>query len=245
MILITMAGASKRFSQQGFKQPKYMLPLWGGTVFDFVLKSFEHYFKTEKFIFAVRQNEDLISFVQSRIQLAGLLDYQIVPITHLTKGQAHTAFLALEKVAFTHDEELLIFNIDTLRPHFRMPDVLDISGWLETFRADGDHWSFVLPSTIMRDSVEKVVEKVRISDFCSTGAYWFDSANTFKDAYNSGKSEFSNLKEEFVAPLYNLIIRGGKKVAHSTKDAGIVLLCGTPAEYRNLLENPKFIQKYD
>jgi dTDP-glucose pyrophosphorylase len=240
-----MAGESSRFTQAGYELPKYMLPLWGDTVFDYVMKSFKRYFVSDFFIFAVREEDEYISFVKQHAQSLGILDYRVVPIVGLTKGQAHTAYIALDSLAGFDSENLLIFNIDTLRPEFKFPNSLNYAGWLETFIATGDHWSFVLPTQGAFDQVEQVAEKVRISDLCCTGAYWFYSAQLFKEIYLESTLEPSSLKEEFVSPLYNILIRSGGRVFHSLTHATDVLACGTPSEYEYLRNAPSLKRRFE
>ena len=46
-----MAGLSSRFFKAGYTKPKYQLDLNGETVFSWSVRSFERYFKTDKFCF--------------------------------------------------------------------------------------------------------------------------------------------------------------------------------------------------
>jgi hypothetical protein len=221
-----------------------MLPLWEATVFDFVMKSFKNYFVSEKFIFAVRDFDDQIAFVKFHADSLGILDYQIIPIETPTRGQAHTAIIALEALSDLSDESILIFNVDTLRPGFKLPEISKEVGWLETFIAPGDHWSFVLPALSDADRVEKVSEKKRISEFCSTGAYWFANSNIFNQIYLQSRLEQLSLSEEYVAPLYEFLIRSGGLVAHTTIPATDLLACGTPSEYEHLVSNPSLRYRF-
>lgn len=49
MIVIPMAGLSRRFAEAGYAQPKYMLPLPGGSVFAHAVGSFREYFDKNHF----------------------------------------------------------------------------------------------------------------------------------------------------------------------------------------------------
>ena len=66
MIIIPMAGASSRFLKDGYRIPKFMLPLWGSTVFDQSVKSFSKYFDTEHFKFVINGEFNTRSFVETR-----------------------------------------------------------------------------------------------------------------------------------------------------------------------------------
>ena len=71
----------------------------------------------------------------------------------------------------------MIFNIDTI--HLALNPLFDdkYDGILETFNAEGDHWSFAEMDD--NNLVKKVVEKKRISANCSNGLYYFQDLNLF------------------------------------------------------------------
>ena len=56
MFVIPMVGKSSRFFEAGFSVPKYALPIGGKSVFECAVRSFEKYFKTDNFLFVVRDN---------------------------------------------------------------------------------------------------------------------------------------------------------------------------------------------
>ena len=240
-----MAGKSSRFLNAGFTLPKFMLPLWGKTVFDFVLMSFRSYFETERFIFVVQATHNCEDFVADHASELGILDFQIVVLEEFTKGQAQTVDITLARLPLAPVEHLLIFNIDTLRPNFRLPALGDHFGWLETFIGEGDQWSFVLPLEKGSDTVAKVSEKVRISDFCSTGAYWFKDIKSFRESYESHKNNSPENQEHFVAPIYNYLIEKKNIVKFTAVEASVVLPCGVPSEYEKLRENQHLKKMYE
>lgn len=54
-------------------------------------------------------------------------------------------------------------------------------------------------------------EKVRISDNCTLGAYYFSSAKLYKDLYQEYYVDDSHMEknEKYIAPLYNYMIEKG------------------------------------
>lgn len=71
-------------------------------------------------------------------------------------------FLRLQKANISDEESIIIFNIDTFRPNFSLPTCFDIEkvdGYLETFEADGDQWSFVLPEDEKCCKVKRIQKK--------------------------------------------------------------------------------------
>ncbi|EHH1192018.1 capsular biosynthesis protein, partial [Vibrio vulnificus] len=78
MIIIPMAGLSSRFFKAGFTQPKYMLEARGESLFEHAVKSFQDYFREEKFLFIIRDVHNTRGFVDERVRALGILDYDIV-----------------------------------------------------------------------------------------------------------------------------------------------------------------------
>ena len=240
MIVFPMAGQSKRFFDAGYTQPKFMLEAHGRTIFESVLLGFTQYFDKQRFIFVALNEPQIIEFIRDKCALIGLQkkQYEIIVLESRTEGQAQTVAEGLSKAKTTSDQELIIFNIDTIRPGFRLPPpnfLARAEGYLEVFTQTGNNWSFVLPSRYRDDlSIERVTEKVRISDLCSTGLYYFKHASLFIDAYRStSDSPLSNLEggERYIAPLYNILISEGRKILYHKIPASAIIPCGTPEEF--------------
>ncbi|WP_455821321.1 glycosyltransferase family 2 protein [Pseudomonas cerasi] len=224
MIVIPMAGFSSRFFNAGYTKPKYMLEAHGKTLFEWSVSSFESYYKNEFFLFICRAEYDTPEFIQKQIEKIGIANYKIVTLDKGTRGQAETVYLGVKE--HEHDESLLIFNIDTMRINFDFIDE-ECDGYLEVFEGAGEHWSFVEPEG---DSnlVKKTTEKVRISNLCSNGIYYFKSKSSFEKAFES----FSLTEGElYIAPMYNSFIQSGKKVIYRKIDEKSNVFMGTPAEY--------------
>ena len=235
MIVIPMAGKSSRFFKEGYNIPKYMLPLNNDSnVFKESIKSFKRYFKTDFFLFITRSDFNVTTFVEKECIALGIINFEIVSLTQDTRGQADTVKIGLEKFKSKKNEDLYIFNIDSIRINFLKPSSLflkNIDGYLEVFKGEGNHWSFVEADE--NNFVKRTSEKIRISNFCSNGLYYFSSINLFLDTFMS--LEISNdYKEFFVAPMYNIIIRRGKKVKFILLDKNETLFSGTPHEYEKL-----------
>ena len=81
-------------------------------------------------------------------------------------------------------------------------------------------------------------EKVRISDNCTLGAYYFSSAKLYKDLYQEYYVDDSHMEknEKYIAPLYNYMIEKGMDVTISIVDADKVHVLGTPEELQIFLK---------
>lgn len=232
MIVIPMAGVSRRFFDAGFMAPKYQLMLGSHTVFSRVTESFRRYFNSDTFLFIVRATHDTPAFVATQLAGMDITGYQILILPEETAGQADTVYRALPEIA--EDEPLYIFNIDTLRHDFQKPEwVAAVDGYLEVFRGEGEHWSFVQAGA--GSQVQRTAEKKRISDLCSNGLYYFRNKRLFSACYEEAVQQVSPAgSERYIAPLYNHMIGRGLDVRFALIERDQVDFCGTPQEYRQL-----------
>ncbi|OCL18690.1 capsular biosynthesis protein [Gilliamella sp. wkB171] len=230
MIIIPMAGLSSRFFKAGFGQPKYKLYAHGRSLFEWSVKSFERYYNSEKFLFICRDVYDTTSFIEQELDKIQITNFEIVTLKTETRGQAETIYLNLDKVP--EDENMLIFNIDTYRKNFSFYNV-DCDAYLEVFKGEGDHWSFVLPDE-STDKVLKTTEKERISDLCSNGIYFFKNKKIYQLAYNESINQ--TIGEIYIAPLFNSLIKNHYNVRFKVVDINDHIFMGTPAEYQLFLE---------
>ena len=237
-IVIPMAGLSSRFSKAGYTLPKYMLYVKDKSLFSLAVCSFKKYFKNCKFVFIARDVYDTPRFVEEECKLLGIADYQVV-VTEPTRGQSETVFKGIKGANIPADESILIFNIDTFRPGFTFPaDIENWDGYLECFVGNGANWSYAKTMDGTADTkVIETAEKKEISKFCSTGIYYFKHASEFVKAYYENEmAPINGVKELYVAPLYNLLIRDGKAIHVDIIGRDEVLFCGVPQEYESYLK---------
>lgn len=229
-IVITMAGLGSRFAKAGYTVPKYMIEAHGRTLFDWSMDSLKGYNAEDtEYIFIVRKEDKAEEFIVSHCKMSDIANVKIVEIDKLTDGQATTAMLAAPY--WKKESELMIYNIDTFVESYELKKE-DIAGdgYIPCFHAEGEHWSFV-----KLDENQKAVEvreKVRISDNCTLGAYYFKSCKLYEELYQEYYSNEENLEkgEKYVAPLYNFMIEKGMDVRISIVDFGKVHVLGTPEE---------------
>lgn len=234
-----MAGLSSRFTQAGYVLPKYMLYVKNKSLFNLAVSSFEKYFDTCRFVFVARDVFDTKTFIERECELLGIKDFTVVILPHPTKGQAETVLEGITRAGVPDQEPILIFNIDTFRPGFTFPE--DMSGWdgyLEVFVGSGKNWSYAKTESEDSTLVVETAEKVEISRYCSTGLYYFSAAASFKAAYTINLEHPTDGKAElYVAPLYNHLIRAGKKIHIHIIDRNEVIFSGVPAEYEQILKD--------
>ena len=171
MIVIPMAGMSRRFTEAGYALPKYMLEAHGRTLFAHSVASFAAYFATHPFLFICRDVAGTPGFVAAECARLGIRDHRCVVLDAPTSGQAETVALGLQRGAVPAAAPVTIFNIDTFRPGFRFPagfDVAAVDGYLEVFRGSGANWSYVRPAAPGSDRVVETTEKVAVPTRPST-----------------------------------------------------------------------------
>ena len=243
MIVIPMAGLSRRFSEAGYRLPKYMLDLHGRSVFAHAVSSFEAYFGLEPFLFIARDEAGTPAFIERETAALGVARAQTVILSEPTRGQADTVMLGLDEAGVSRDEPLTIFNIDTIRPGFRHPDApwaAAAAGYLEVMHGDDPGFSYVRTDPCFSDErVLETAEKRVISNLASTGLYQFRTAQLFADAFNAQAGRGASAGELYIAPLYNALIGRGLPVHHRRVPEREVIFCGTPAQYEALLRSPE------
>lgn len=243
MIVIPMAGLSRRFSEAGYALPKYMLEAHGQSLFAHAVGGFSALFATHPFLFIMRDIAGTPDFVRAECERLGVRDARCVVLEAPTQGQAETVELGLRAADVARDMPVTVFNIDTFRPRFRFPtgfDLAAVDGYLEVFRGEGANWSYVrpVPGT---DRVAETAEKRPISDLCCTGLYHFGGAGLFLDAFArfaAGEAAAMGLKELYVAPMYNLLLREGRDIRFALIGREEVEFCGVPEEYEAFLAAP-------
>jgi len=216
-----MAGFGTRFKDAGFKDEKYAINFRGHSLLEWSVASLAS-FRDSELVFVTREFPRIESYL---LEVAGRLGFrsQVIVLSAPTSGQAATA--ALAKPAFKQDDSILIFNTDTyVDPSAIRPGLIRGEGWIPTFNAEGDKWSFAAADTF--GLVSQTTEKRRISNHASIGLYYFDSFFDFYELVQSSESE----GELYIAPLYNAWIASGKQTYIEQLPSGAVTVLGTPED---------------
>jgi hypothetical protein len=240
MIVIPMAGLSRRFAEAGYGKPKYMLDLHGRSLFAHAVESFHAYFGTLPFLFIARDVAGTGDFLRAECDSLGIADARFAMLDAPTAGQAETVELGIDRSGLAADEALTIFNIDTFRPGFIFPPsewMGRSAGYLEVFRGEGTNWSYVRPASGDEPRVLETAEKRPISNLCCTGLYHFAAAEDFRVALAAERASPS-ASELYVAPIYNHLIAAGKSIHYDMVAGEAVIFCGVPTEYEALRDVP-------
>ena len=153
----------------------------------------------------------------------------MIEIDGLTDGQATTALLASE--FWNREQGLLVYNIDTfVESGYMNSSQLKGDGFIPCFQGEGDHWSFVKTGSSFK--VLEVKEKVRISQYCTLGAYYLKSCGLYEELYESYYNEprQGSGGERYIAPLYDYLLKRGGEIFISDVPEEHVYVLGTPQE---------------
>lgn len=230
-VIITMAGAGSRFVEAGYAQPKYEIEVHGRTLFAWSMCSLRCFIDARcPFTFVARKRHGIERFIDAQCRMLGINVAAVQTIEDLTDGQATTAMLAAPVWDDVH-RPVAIYNIDT----YVTPEAVSLAavrgaGWIPCFPGTGDKWSFAAADPDGR--VREVREKKRISPFATVGLYWFDSFARYARAYADyyAVPDHLEVRERYIAPIYNQIIQDEGSVYIHRLDAEDVRGLGTPGD---------------
>lgn len=234
-IIIPLAGLSSRFFNAGYKLPKFMLPISANqTMFEWSVISFKEYFDKDLFLFVCKDNYGTPKFIDQQIKKLHISNYEIVVLPNDTLGQADTVYQGISRsknLDLIRTGSLYIFNIDSKLLNFKKaPFENTCDGYLEVFKEDGEQWSFVVPGDNL--TVLKTTEKIRVSDLCSNGLYYFKNCYDFISCHEYLRDNAIFSKGElYIAPMYNYLISKNKNIKYFEIPRKDVVICGTPSDY--------------
>jgi hypothetical protein len=230
VIVITLAGDSRRFFQEGYSEVKYKLLYGGKTIIESILAYIPRDFKV---LIITNKKYNDVPFCTELLEKMEFNTFKVVEIES-TKGQLETLEIGLKLAGnfYKLDENLTVYNGDTIRKSTTW-DGFKGDGYIEVFEAEGSHWSFVDKLGI----VNQVAEKHRISNYCSSGLYYFNRIDLLLDNYDAYKMKGVNENELFVAPFYNYLIQNNFEIFSSKLNVDSFVFCGTPVEYQNSISS--------
>lgn len=217
-LIIPMAGRGSRFVNSGTTLPKPLIPIKGKPMLFWALQSLKD-FSFSQIIFIVLTDHEKKFKVSEELKRHVRSPFKIIFINEVTDGQLSTT-LAAKKYIDT-DEDILIVPSDTFVKSDLMEDIKnkfdDTQGIISVANVPGDSWSFARIDGNRR--VVEVSEKVRISEFASTGLYYFSNGHHFVQLANMVISNCEKVQEEYyVSSVYKKYIEFGCRIDVSLAD---------------------------
>ncbi|QNJ27811.1 hypothetical protein [Synechococcus sp. A15-24] len=209
--IFTAAGQGSRFKNKGIKPPKPLIKAKGKTLLEYSVESFNYTSSDQIFITTLKRDFVKKYLEKSLRHIVNGAKIYWLEIDNLTPGQLDTTLLTIN--TFDIQNEFVVHNCDT---YFEAGNLFKdfsqsnsaISSLVPCFIGEGDHWSFAKPSSEDSNIIIEIVEKKRISNFCSIGTYAFSSVLDFKNLL-SEYEDHSGFSERYIAPFLNYMIQKG------------------------------------
>ncbi|MCU1267786.1 MAG: hypothetical protein JWM21_4104 [Acidobacteria bacterium] len=235
-IVIPMAGRGSRFVQAGIEVPKPLIDVRGKPMYSWAVDSLPLSLARRVIFICLDEHLQARDLEADILKRYGVLNPVILSLNIVTEGQACTVLNARDLI--DNDEPLLIYNADT---YFRsgLAQVLTetndhVDGLIGVFQAPGDKWSFARLDEAGR--VLETAEKQRISEWATTGLYFFSQGKDFVRHADEMIAANARVNGEFyVAPLYNRMIAAGAVVR--ADKASEVWVLGTPEDLAHFEEH--------
>ena len=233
-VVVPMAGIGSRFSKAGFTLPKPLIDVDGRTMIRAVVDSLN---VQAKYIFIVLK-EHVQNFNIDKIVREIVPTCEVVVVEEVTEGAVATILTA--KQFINNDNPILIVNSDNIIlwdpvDFFTEVENTYLDGSIVYFEDDNPKWSFI---TIQDNLITKVAEKQVISNFATSGIYYWKKGSDFvKYAEDMINNNIRVNNEFYVAPVYNLAIGDGKKIGPYQIDKEEMWGVGTPEDLNFYIEN--------
>jgi dTDP-glucose pyrophosphorylase len=233
-VIVPMAGRGSRFKNVGEMTPKPLIPVLGKPMLYWALKSIDGIEYSQLVFIALKEHEVNFGLKTLLHELYGN-NVTLILIDEVTEGQLCTVLAAEEHL--NSSEDILITSSDTfvkskIGEHIsRKAD--DCAGLISVANLPGDRWSFAKVDETGR--VTEVAEKRRISNYASTGLYYFANGYDFlTEAKRIIENKEKTQGEYYVIPVYQKLIERGLKIEISLADE--VYDMGTPESLRQSLQ---------
>ena len=238
-IVIPMAGRGSRFQNAGYLVPKPLIPIFGKSMIELVVGNIRPR-EPHRFIFLVLE-EHLKTYALGSALKRMAPGCEVISVAGVTEGAACTVLLAREFI--DNADPLMIANSDQW-VDVRIDEYLSRltpggDGLIMTMRADDPKWSFV--GVDSQGFASEVVEKRVISNEATVGIYNFRHGRDFVNSAEQMIAKNLRVNNEFyVAPVYNEMIRDGKRILiHNIgKVEDRMYGLGTPEDLRKFIELP-------
>ena len=238
-----MAGSGSRFSEKGWDTPKPLIPVKGNPMVIWALESVNR-LDISEYIFIVLKEHEIDYKVSALLSNKIRQRTNFIFLDEVTEGQLCTVLAAEEDIDM--EEDVLIMASDSLvispdlKNDIRQARVKGWSGLISTINLPGDRWSFARTDDLGK--VVEVAEKVRISNYASTGIYYFALG---KELVKYGKAMIEKKEktrgEYYVIPVYQKMIDAGKHIGISK--ASEMWDMGTPVAKEVFEKNIHSIRK--
>ena len=235
-IVIPMAGLGSRFSKEGFKNIKPLIPLNGKTFIEWSIDSVDFNNIETNFIFITLEEHYNLLFSH----LKGIKpDCVVLSVPKLTRGAVETALTAEKYI--NNDDPLIITNSDQIfewnkDKYIEYLNETKTDADVIVVNADTDKFSYIQLDE--NNYGIRLAEKEVISDNALVGIHYWRKGRYFVD---SGKElierDIRSKNEYYVSLSYNLLIEKKMKVTcYKLGEHEKYLSIGTPEQVYDYLD---------
>lgn len=229
-IVVPLAGSGQKFIEKGYTFPKPLIEIKNKPMIEWVVRNItpkaEH-----QFIFICKRES------YEKFKLGSLFNLiapncKVIVLENTTAGAACTVLLAKEYI--NNEYPLVVANSDQyldidINDFIQAAGQEDLDGFIMTFKATHPKWSFV---KLGQDGlVMETAEKNPISNYATTGIYYFRKGSDFVDAAEQMiKKDMRTNNEFYVSPVFNEMILQDKKIKIYEIPAEKMFSWGTPED---------------
>jgi len=240
-LLVPAAGKGSRFSDVGVDIPKPLIPIWEIPMLLWVIANFPLQ-PQDKVVVLSQSSHHIPEKLDNFLKNIGFV-IEFVEIDFWTDGPAHSLEILLKDVCkdspviCANSDQFVFEGLDAFTDAVRLGDT---QGQILTMEASSNSWSYV--GRDAGGSVNRVVEKVEISNEATVGVYGWATSAICHEALAWQRSRNQRVNNEFyVAPSYHQLIEGNLEI--STHSVGIhgkgVHGVGTPSDLEHFLSLAK------
>jgi dTDP-glucose pyrophosphorylase len=215
IVVIPMAGRGSRFTRSGYETPKPFIEVNGVPMFIRALQSLNGVNYDQLVFVVLNEHVSQYNLIET-LSRYGYASAKIKCIDEITNGQMCTVLEAREYLQ--SGEDILIMASDSYISSHIQQDIAkktsECRGMISVINLPGEQWSFARADE--SGNVIEVAEKSRISDYASTGIYYFADCQEFCDiADEMIKADERTRGEFYIIPVYQKLINRGGKVTLS------------------------------
>lgn len=231
-VVIPIAGEGSRFARVGYKLPKPFIDVEGEPMVSRVLENIA--LKDAKYLLVCRPEHLGEAYESHRRRIQSKFDCTFLPVDKPTEGAACTILHARKFI--DNDSPLLLANSDQVVDIDIAKFCADctgrgLDGSIMTFRDPSlnPKWSYAKAGA--DGIVTEVREKQAISDQATVGIYYFRRGSDFVDGALDMIIRNDRTNNEFyTCPVYNYVIREGRRVGIFEIPANAMHGLGTPED---------------
>ena len=236
-IIIPLGGKGERFSKNGYKYPKPLIPIFDKCMIEYVIDNL-YLDNTDKVFIIYNTNLNNYGF-EKHINIK----YPFIRLIEIndTKGAVETLALGIDKVINNYDyhKKCLILDCDTFYTE-NIRNIFNNSNECMVFYTQNYDKTPIYSYIELNDDfkITNIKEKIKISDNANTGAYCFNDINILHEYCNYILNNNITFNDEpyISCVIFEMITNNIKIIGYELKDQSVFSL-GTPLAVEIYINN--------